>query len=126
MAAPEWGGQTVADEGTFAGQSGTTWRYWDNKPLGTPGGFGSVYAAEGPDGLPMAVKVVEKLRPAGALDDRLLRREIDVGKRVVDSGSEMLLPVIDAADAVDALLLVMHLADGGALAAAFLPMGEAG
>lgn len=72
----------------------------------------------------MAVKVVRKQRPSGALDDRLLRREIDIGRRVADSGSEMLLPVIDAADAGGALLLVMSLADG-ALAAASIPMGEA-
>jgi hypothetical protein len=114
----------VADEVTFTGQSGRTWRYWDNRPLGAPGGFGDVYAAEGPDGTPMAVKVVRKQRPSGALDDRLLRREIDIGRRVADSGSEMLLPVIDAADAGGALLLVMSLADG-ALAAASIPMGEA-
>jgi hypothetical protein len=53
---------------------------------------------------------VKKQRPSGVLDDRLLRREIDIGKRVADSGSEMLLPVIDAADVGDALLLVMPLA----------------
>src|SRR5260221_13871655 len=114
----------MANEVTFTGQSGATWRYWTDQPLGTPGGFGGVYAAEGSDGTPMAVKVVKKQRPSGVLDDRLLRREIDVGKRVVDSGSEMLLPVIDAADANDALLLVMTRAKG-ALAAAAIPMGEA-
>ena len=124
MAVLERGDQAVADEVTFTGQSGMTWRYWDGKPLGTPGGFGGVYAAEGPDGTSMAVKVVKKQRPSGALDDRLLRREIDIGKRVADSGSEMLLPVIDAADAGDALLLVMPLADG-ALSAAAIPMDEA-
>jgi hypothetical protein len=113
----------VADEVTFTGQSGTTWRYWDGKPLGTPGGFGGVYAAEAPDGTPMAVKVVKKHRPSGALDDRLLRREIDIGKRVADSGSEMLLPVIDAADVGDALLLVMPLAEG-TLSAACVAAGE--
>ncbi len=106
----------MANEVTFTGQSGATWRYWTDQPLGTPGGFGGVYAAEGSDGTPMAVKVVNKQRPSGVLDDRLLRREIDIGKRVVDSGSEMLLPVIDAADANDALLLVMTRAEG-ALAA---------
>ena len=62
--------------------------------------------------------------PVGSDDDRLLRREIDIGKRVADSGSEMLLPVIDTADAGDALLLVMPLADG-TLAATPVPMGEA-
>ena len=109
---------------TFTGKSGVVWRYWASKPLGTPGAFGGVYAAEGADGAPMAVKVVTKQRPAGKLDDRLLRREIDIGKRVADSGSEMLIPVIDAADVGDALLLVMPLADG-ALAAIPLPMGDA-
>lgn len=119
----ERGVQAVADEVPFTGQSGKTWRYWSGKPLGTPGGFGGVYAAEGADGSPMAVKVVKKQRPQGALDDRLLRREIEIGKRVAESGSEMLLPVIDAADAGDALLLVMPLAEG-TLADSTLPMAE--
>src|SRR5690349_5209811 len=114
----------MANEVTFTGQSGATWRYWDNQPLGKPGGFGDVYAAEGSDGTPAAVKVVKKQRSSGVLDDRLLRREIDIGKRVVDSGSAMLLPVIDATDVGDALLLVMTRAEG-ALAAASVPMGEA-
>jgi hypothetical protein len=73
----------------------------------------------------MAVKVVAKQRPQGALDERLLRREIEIGKRVAESGSDMLLPVIDAADAGDALLLVMSQAEGGALADASLPLAEA-
>jgi eukaryotic-like serine/threonine-protein kinase len=77
------------------------------RPLGKPGGFGGVYAGEADDGSPMAVKVVSKQRPQGALDERLLRREGDIGKRVAESGSEMLLPVIDSADAGDALLLIM-------------------
>jgi len=72
----------------------------------------------------MAVKVVAKQRPQGALDERLLRREIEIGKRVAESGTDMLLPVIDAADADDALLLVMSQAEGGALAEA-LPLAEA-
>ncbi|MFF3097711.1 protein kinase [Streptomyces cyaneofuscatus] len=102
----------MADEVTFTGQSGKTWRYWESKPLGTPGGFGGVYEAEGPDGSPMAVKVVRKDRAGGRLDDRLLQREVLIGKRVVESGSGMLLPVIDATDAGDSLLLVMLRAQG--------------
>ena len=42
-----------------------------------------------------------------------------------ESGSDMLLPVIDAADVDDALLLVMPRAEGGALADASLPLAEA-
>ena len=114
----------MADVVTFAGQSGRTWRYWVTRPLGKPGGFGGVYAAEADDGFPMAVKVVSKQRPQGALDERLLRRESDIGKRVAESGSEMLLPVIDSADAGDALLLVMSRAEG-ALADITLPLAEA-
>jgi serine/threonine protein kinase len=111
----------VADEVTFTGRSGTTWTYRTDQPLGK-GGFGGVYAAEGPDGTPMAVKVVKKDRPSGTLDDRLLRREIDIGQRVRDSGSDMLLPVIDAADTADALLLVMTRA--GNPLSTVLPMNE--
>ena len=59
----------------------------------------------------MAVKVVQK-RLFGILDDRLLRREVDIGRRVVASGAEMLLPVVDAADTSDGLCLVMERADG--------------
>jgi serine/threonine protein kinase len=113
----------VTTEVTFTGQSGAMWRYWTDRPLGKPGGFGAVYEAEGKDGTPMAVKEVTKQRPAGALDDRLLRREIDVGRRVSESGSYMLLPVIDAADTGDALLLVMARA-GDPLTAVTIPMGE--
>jgi serine/threonine protein kinase len=95
------------DEHTFIGQHGVKWKYWNSQLLGKPGGFGGVYAAEGPDGKPMAVKVVRKAHPSGMLDDRLLRREISIGRKVAESGSSMLLPVIDAADTADALLLVM-------------------
>ncbi|MCZ4098061.1 serine/threonine-protein kinase [Streptomyces sp. H39-C1] len=112
----------MADEVTFIGQSGKAWRYWESKPLGKPGGFGGVYEAEGPDGSPMAVKVVPKEHPWGRLDDRLLQREVHIGKRVAESGSGMLLPVIDAADAGDSMLLVMQRAQG-VLASG--PMAEA-
>ena len=108
---------------TFTGESGAAWRYWTDRPLGTPGTFGAVYEAESQDGTPMAVKVVTKHRPFGTLDDRLLRREIDVGRKVSESGSTMLLPVIDAADDGNALLLVMTRA-GDSLATVPTPMSE--
>jgi hypothetical protein len=113
----------MADATTFTGQSGKTWRYWESQPLGTPGGFGGVYAAEGQDGKPMAVKVVKKERPSGRLDDRLLQREIVIGTRVAEGGSEMLLPAIDAADSGESLLLVMEKAER-TLAATATPMNE--
>ena len=113
----------MTTELTFTGESGATWRYWTDRPLGTPGSFGAVYEAESKDGTPMAVKVVTKHRPAGTLDDRLLHREIDIGRRVSESGSEMLLPVIDAADGGNALLLVITRA-GDPLERATIPMGE--
>jgi len=108
-------------EVNFIGQSGTRWSYWSDEPLGSPGGFGGVYAAEAPDGTPMAVKVVKKQRSSGTLDDRLLRREIDIGRRVSESGSDMLLPVLDAADTSDALLLIMDRASDQLSA---MPMSE--
>jgi serine/threonine protein kinase len=113
----------VTTEITFTGQSGATWRYWTDRPLGIPGGFGAVYEAESEDGTPMAVKVVTKHRPSRTLDERLLRREAEIGKRVSESGSDMLLPVIDAADDGNALLLVMARA-GDPLTAATIPMSE--
>jgi hypothetical protein len=73
------------------GQSGKTWRYWDNKLLGVVGRLrwrlSRRGVGPGSDGTPMAVKVVMKQRPSGALGDRLLRREIDIRKRVADSGA---------------------------------------
>lgn len=102
----------VADEVSFTGASGARWRFWTDKPLGAPGGFGGVYAAEGSDGSPMAVKVVQKQHPSGAIDERLLRREVEIGRRVSEGGGDMLLAVVDAAEASDALLLVMARADG--------------
>jgi len=102
----------VTNEVDFTGESGAKWRYWTDQLLGTPGGFGAVYAAEAADGTPMAVKVVQKQRPGGSLDDRLLRRESEIGKRVAESGSDMLLPVLDSADPGSVLLLVMTRAEG--------------
>jgi len=115
----------MAAEVVFTGQSGASWRYWPDQPLGTPGGFGGVYAAEAEDGAPMAVKVVEKVRPWGKLDDRLLRREVEIGRRVVEGGGDLLMPVIDAAETSDQVLLVMARADGGALAEQTPPLDEA-
>jgi serine/threonine protein kinase len=99
-------------EVSFTGQSGAVWRYWMDQPLGTPGFFGAVYAAEGSGGGPMAVKVVSKQHVGGVLDERLLLREVEIGRRVSESGADMLLPVVDAAETSDSLLLVMARADG--------------
>jgi len=110
-------------EVVFTGWSGATWRYWTDQILGTPGAFGRVYAAEGSDGAPMAVKEVQKRQPWGAIDERLLYREIDIGRRVSENKNDMLLPVIDAADIGDSLLLVMTRA-GDALTTVTMPMAE--
>jgi hypothetical protein len=114
----------VTKDVVFTGQSGATWRYRADQLLGTPGGFGGVYAAEAAGGAPMAVKVVEKARPGGMLDSRLLRREVEIGRRIADAGGDLLLPVIDVAEKDDKLLLVMTRADG-ALADSALPLDEA-
>lgn len=71
----------------------------------------------------MAVKVVQKVRPSGQLDDRLLRREVGIGRRVAESGGDLLLPVLDVAETDEALVMVMARADG-ALADVALPLDE--
>jgi hypothetical protein len=106
----------------FIGESGDQWSYRTDQVLGI-GGFGAVYAGEGPDGASIAVKVVNKQRASRKLDDRLLHREIEIGRRVRDSGGDMLLPVIDAAETADALLLVMPRASNPL--SAILPIPEA-
>lgn len=108
---------------SFTGQSGAQWRYWTSKALGTPGGFGGVYEAEGADGAAVAVKVVSKNRADGVLDRRLLLREVEIGRRVAESDADLLLAVRDAAETADALLLVMDRADRS-LADLGLPLGE--
>lgn len=113
----------MTDEIIFTGQSGATYRFWVSRPLGKPGGFGRVYVGERRDGKPVAVKVVDKQDPRRPLDHSLLRREIDIGRRVAKSGSDMLLPVVDAAETGDALLLVMLRADG-TMGDVSLPMSE--
>jgi serine/threonine protein kinase len=113
----------MAREESFIGDSGAEWRYWTDQPLGTPGGFGGVYAGAASDGTAVAVKIVAKQRPGGALDNRLLRREIEIGKRVAQVDADLLLPVIDAKETDNALLLVMARADG-ALADVALPVAE--
>jgi hypothetical protein len=117
-------GTQMAEDVQFTGQSGRTWRYWMDRPLGAPGGFGGVYEAEAADGTPMAVKVVEKARPSGVLDERLLRREVEIGRRVAEADGDLLLPVLDVAEMDNKLLLVMVRADG-ALSDEPLPLAEA-
>ncbi len=106
----------------FTGQSGATWRYWTDRRLGA-GFFGTVYAGEGSDETPVAVKVVQKERLHDVIGDRLLRREVEIGRQVTDSGGDMLLPVIDVAETDKALLLVVPRADG-TLAEAAMPMDD--
>ncbi len=111
----------MTNEVSFTGQSGAKWTYWTDQPLGPSGSFGTVYAAEADDGTPMAVKVVTKRT---GLDERLLRRETDIGQRVAESGSDMVLPVLDSADTGASLLLVMAKADE-ALTNIAIPLDEA-
>lgn len=107
----------------FTSKSGSNWWYRTDRPLGRRGQFGAVYAAEGADGTRMAVKVIDKQRPYGVIDDRLLRREVEIGKQVSDSGSDMLLPPIDVGETDEALLLVMPRAEK-ALADVAIPINE--
>lgn len=117
-------GSAVTNPTSFLGESGHTWRYWTDQCLGSPGSFGEVFAAEADDGSPKAVKRVAKLRPGLVLDERLLRREVAIGKKVNEGAPNgLLLPVIDAAEDKDALFLVLDRAESS-LAQAMLPMSE--
>jgi hypothetical protein len=69
----------------------------------------------------MAVKVV----PRQHQDSSLPSREIDIGRRVAESGSRLLIPVIDAAETSEALILVMARADRS-LRDIPVPMPESG
>ena len=113
----------MTNEVTFIGLSGSIWTYWPDQLLGEPGGFGRVYAGKGHDGRQVAVKVVAKNSFGETIDARLLRREIEIGRRVAESGSSMLLPVIDAAETESALLLVISRAERS-LATMTTPMPE--
>src|SRR5260370_12105048 len=98
----------MAKEETFVGQTGATWRYWPDQPLGSPGGFGRVYAGEAADGTPMAVKVVGKSHAAGVLADVPLHREGQIGRPVVDGGGGPLPPARDLSQTHQTPPLFMH------------------
>lgn len=95
----------------FSGESGAVWRYRPDLPLGPPGGFGGVFAGEAADGSPVAVKVVKRARLGGELDPRLLRREVEIGRRIGEVDAPMLLAVRDAAESSEGLLLVLERAE---------------
>lgn len=113
-------------ERAFVGESGAAWRWFPERPLGSPGGFGGVYEALGTGGQLAAVKVIGRVKPGRQpLDARLLRREVEIGKRVQElGGAALALPVLDAAETEEELLLVMARADE-ALSGRELPLPEA-
>lgn len=116
----------MAQEREFVGASGASWSWYPSRQLGTAGGFGGVYEGTGDDRQLVAVKVVPRVQPGREpLDERLLRREVEIGKRVQELGPDALaLPVLDAAEDEDALLFVMERAEG-ALGSQPLPLSEA-
>jgi hypothetical protein len=59
----------------------------------------------------MAVKVIPKNRLLGVVGEPLLRREFEIGRRVAESGGDMLLAVIDVGDTDEELFLVMRRAE---------------
>lgn len=107
---------------SFTGQSGSSWQYGTDERLGE-GSFGVVYAGVSADGTSVAIKVLEKKRLFGVIGDRLLRREVEIGRQVIDGGGDMLLPVIDVGEPDGKLLLVMPRAEK-ALAEVVMPIDE--
>lgn len=97
----------------FQGREGENYAYFPDRPLGR-GGYGQVFAATTVDGLDLAVKRV-LLRGDNTRrwyeDGRLAERELDVARRLGPLTDENVLPVLDDALEIDALLLVMPRAD---------------
>jgi serine/threonine protein kinase len=93
----------------FQGDRGGSWRYDPTRPLGPSGGFGRVYAGEGKDGQPVAVKVIDA---RSGVSPRLLRREAEIADKLQGIKAEHLVEVLDTAQVGDELLLVMERAEG--------------
>jgi serine/threonine protein kinase len=90
----------------FVGQAGVEWAVDLGHPLGPPGGFGQVYAGQGPDGSDIAVKIVP-LRYGDEAERRRRAREIEIATRLHEvDATHLLVPIDYALDGED-LLIVM-------------------
>jgi hypothetical protein len=90
----------------FVGQAGVEWTVNLDNPLGPPGGFGQVYAGQGPDGSDIAVKIVP-LRYGDEAEQRRRAREIEIATRLHEvDAPHLLIPIDYALDGED-LLIVM-------------------
>lgn len=97
----------------FSGEWGGNWRYDTSKPLAPPGGFGTVYEGLTEGDEPVAVKVVAAGRLDGAvLNERLLRREVDIAERLKRVVSGNIMPVLDVGRVGADVVIVMPRADG--------------
>jgi serine/threonine protein kinase len=94
----------------FTGQAGIEWRADLDEPLGPPGGFGQVYAGQGPEGSDVAVKIVP-LRFGDEAERRRRAREIEIATRLHEIDAAHLLVPIDYALEGKDLLIVMPRAD---------------
>ena len=95
----------------FEGDRGGEWEFDENSPLGPPGGFGAVYAGQGNDGAPVAVKVIKKIGMYGELPTLLFKREADIAEVLRDVPADHLIKVLDVADLDDDLVLVLERAE---------------
>lgn len=94
----------------FEGDSGRTWTYDTESPVGPPGGFGRVFKGESDDGSPFAVKVVDVT--GGVSSEGLLLRETEIAHKLAGVDATNLLQVVDTGLSPGAVMLVMPLADG--------------
>ena len=83
------------------------WRYDAGRPIGEPGGFGTVYEGSSTEGAKLAVK---KLRITA---DEAYHRELDVARDLIGRDFEHVLPILDAGQDADShhYYIVMPRAD---------------
>ena len=83
------------------------WTYDPQKPLGTPGGFGAVFAGKSSSGEPVAVKKLH----LGATD--AAHRELKIASELANRKFEHVMPVLDAGQdsESDGYFVIMPVAD---------------
>lgn len=99
---------------TVVGDSGRSWRYDEERPIGTPGGFARVFRGLSDDDHEVAVKVAQPLDRGRPLTTALRNRERDIAKTLRErqaAGDHLVIPFDQADDGTKAYI-IMELANG--------------
>lgn len=95
----------------FTGERGKKWRFDPERRLGERGGFASVHPGTADDGTPVAVKVVDVGHGVQAVDPALLRRELEIARKLEGVVAENLIAILDAGELDGDVVIVMERAD---------------